>query len=179
MGEGVNHPEKPPHQPQLINKALPCPRVSPDGRAKLRLSLVRGSTGRERLGGSLAIPIPTGFCTASFIRGEFACSSVANSTPCDSWAALRLNSELLVDHNQKHQRLGLARIPDLMRNVRAVAGRIRPIQLRRLVVRNHHHPALLHREKFASSLEVRSRPQGATRIQQHLVELHILLQMQR
>ena len=86
---------------------------------------------------------------------------------------------LLVDHNQKHQRLGLARIPDLMRNVRAVAGRIRPIQFGRLVVRNHHHPALLHREKFASSLEVRSRPQGAARIQQHLVELHILLQMQR
>ncbi len=66
-----------------------------------------------------------------------------------------------------------------MRNVRAVAGRIRPIQFGRLVVRNHHHPALLHREKFASSLEVRSRPQGAARIQQHLVELHILLQMQR
>ena len=70
-------PSNAPHQPQLINNALPCPRVLPDGRAKLRLSLVRGTTGRERLGRSLAIPIHIGFCTASFIRAN-PCSSVAN-----------------------------------------------------------------------------------------------------
>ncbi len=65
-----------------------------------------------------------------------------------------------------------------MRNIRTVTGRIRPIQLCRLVVRNHHHSPLLYREEFASPLEVRSRTQGSARIQQHLVELHILLQMQ-
>lgn len=85
----------------------------------------------------------------------------------------------LINDNQKHRRLTLAKVFNRVRDIGAVGRGIALVEFRGIVRRLDAYATLFDSEELSRSLEMRCAAQDSTGLESDLIELHIFLEIQR